>query len=164
MQATGNDNARPGQLKRLMLPLLLAGSLMIGACGSPTTTAEPDVENTVAVQATEPLATEAATEAATLAPTTAPVDTAEPATQQPAATLEGTPAEGVGTQGAGETAMPATVEELLVQSSNLIGMDIQGFNGLSLGTVRDVLVNETGDIQYIVVELPAIAGGEAQNV
>jgi sporulation protein YlmC with PRC-barrel domain len=72
----------------------------------------------------------------------------------------------VGTPGAGETAMPGVndAEEVLVQSSNLIGMELQALDGLSLGTVRDVLVDQSGNIQFIVVELPAIAGGDPHNV
>jgi sporulation protein YlmC with PRC-barrel domain len=157
--------------RRLALPLLLAGSLMLAACGGETPTAAPQIENTEPVSATEPLAatdvpTEAATEAATAEATTEPTTEATTAleTQQPAATLEGTAA--VGTPGAGETAMPGVneVEEVLVQSSNLIGMNIQALDGLTVGTIRDVLVDQTGNIQYVVVELPAVAGMEAQNV
>jgi sporulation protein YlmC with PRC-barrel domain len=142
--------------------------LIAAACSGQTAT---PVQETQAVLATEPVAatevaTEAPTEAATDAATEAATEaaTTAPETQQPAATAEGTSA-AVDTPGAGETAMPATdIEELLVQSSNLIGMDIQAIEGVSLGTIRDVLIDETGAVKYIVVELPAIGGNPAQNV
>ena len=155
-------------MRRLALPVLLAGALAVAGCTRATPTPAP-VDNTEPARATEPVAatdmpTVAATEAATEAATTLPESTTAPETQQPAATLEATVA--VGTPGAGETAMPGLneAEEVLVQSSNLIGMQLQALEGLSLGTVRDVLVDQTGNIQFIVVELPAIAGGEPQNV
>jgi sporulation protein YlmC with PRC-barrel domain len=159
--------------RRLALPLLLAGSLIAAGCSGQTATPVQDIANTEVAQATEPLAatepvaaTDVPTEAATLEATTAPENTTAPETQQPAATAEGTSAAAVDTPGAGETAMPATdnLDELLVQSSNLIGMEIQAIEGLSVGTIRDVLVDEVGDVKYLVVELPAITGGQAQNV
>jgi sporulation protein YlmC with PRC-barrel domain len=158
---------------RLALPLLLAGSLIAAGCSGQTATPVQDLANTEVAQATEPLAatepvaaTDVPTEAATLEATTAPENTTAPETQQPAATAEGTSAAAVDTPGAGETAMPATdnLDELLVQSSNLIGMDIQAIEGVSLGTIRDVLVDEAGEVKYLVVEVPALAGGQAQNV
>jgi sporulation protein YlmC with PRC-barrel domain len=160
---------------RFGLPLLLAGSLALAGCAGETPTTAPQAESTDPVVATEPLAatempTEMPTEAATLAPTleatTAPENTTAPETQQPAATLEGTAPAAEGTAGAGETAMPGVddVEEVLVQASNLIGMDLQALDGLSLGTIRDVLVDQSGNVKFVVVELPAIAGGEPQNV
>jgi len=131
--------------RRLGLPLLLAGSLVIAGCSGETPTTAP--QNTDVVSATEPVATEvvAATDVPTEAATTAP--TTAPETQQPAATVEGTAA--VGTPGAGETAMPGVneVEQVLVQSSNLIGMNIQALDGLTLGTIRDVLVDQTGRVK-----------------
>jgi len=153
--------------RRLGLPLLLAGSLIAAGCSGQTATPVTEIENTAVVQATEPVAaTEMPTEAATLEATTVPENTTAPETQQPAATAEGTSAAAVDTPGAGETAMPATdaLDELLVQSSNLIGMDLQALEGVSLGTIRDVLIDEAGAVKYLVVELPAIAGGEPQNV
>jgi sporulation protein YlmC with PRC-barrel domain len=153
--------------RRLGLPLLLAGSLIAAGCSGQTATPVSEIENTAVVQATEPVAaTEMPTEAATLEATTAAENTTAPETQQPAATAEGTSAAAVDTPGAGETAMPATdtLEELLVQSSNLIGMDLQAIEGVSLGTIRDVLIDEAGAVKYLVVELPAIAGGAPQNV
>jgi sporulation protein YlmC with PRC-barrel domain len=153
--------------RRLGLPLLLAGSLIAAGCSGQTATPVSEIENTAVVQATEPVAaTEMPTEAATLEATTAAENTTAPETQQPAATAEGTSAAAVDTPGAGETAMPATdtLDELLVQSSNLIGMDLQAIEGVSLGTIRDVLIDEAGAVKYLVVELPAIAGGAPQNV
>jgi sporulation protein YlmC with PRC-barrel domain len=149
------------------LPLLLAGLLIAAGCSGQTATPVTEIENTAVVQATEPVAaTEMPTEAATLEATTAAENTTAPETQQPAATAEGTSAAAVDTPGAGETAMPATdtLEELLVQSSNLIGMDLQAIEGVSLGTIRDVLIDEADAVKYLVVELPAIAGGAPQNV
>ena len=155
-----------GLRRRLALPLLLAGSLVMAGCAGETPTTVP--ENTQAVAATEPVAatdlpTVAATEAATEAATTAPENTEAP---QPAATLDATAPAAADTPGAGETAMPGVndVEEVLVQSSDLIGMSIEAMDGVSLGTVRDVLVDQAGDIQYVVVELPALAGAQAQTV
>ena len=171
---------KPSLARRLALPLLLAGALMLAACAGETPTA-PGIQNTAVVSgteaglATEPLAatgvpteaaTTAATEAATLAATEAATEaaTSAPETQQPAATAEGTSA-AVDTPGAGETAMPATdIEEVLVQSSNLIGMDLQALDGVSIGTIRDVLVDQTGAVQYIIVDVPAVAGLQPQTV
>ena len=153
--------------RRLALPLLLAGSLIAAGCSGQTATPVTEIENTEVVQATEPVAaTEVPTEAATLEATTAPENTTAPETQQPAATAEGTSAAAVDTPGAGETAMPATdaLDELLVQSSNLIGMDIQAIEGVSLGTIRDVLIDEAGAVKYLVVEVPSLTGGQPQNV
>jgi sporulation protein YlmC with PRC-barrel domain len=153
--------------RRLGLPLLLAGSLIAAGCSGQTATPVTEVENTAVVQATEPVAaTEMPTEVATLEATTAPENTTAPETQQPAATVEGTSAAAVDTPGAGETAMPATdnLDELLVQSSNLIGMDLQAIEGVSLGTIRDVLIDEAGAVKYLVVEVPSLTGGQPQNV
>lgn len=153
--------------RRLALPLLLAGSLIAAGCSGQTATPVTEIENTEVVQATEPVAaTEVPTEAATLEATTAPENTTAPETQQPAATAEGTSAAAVDTPGAGETAMPATdaLDELLVQSSNLIGMDLQAIEGVSLGTIRDVLIDEAGAVKYLVVEVPSLTGGQPQNV
>ncbi len=169
------NTMKEGRVRRLALPLLLAGSLIAAACSGSTPTAVQEVQNTDAAPATEvvaatdvpteALATEAATEAATAEATTAAEGTTVPETPEPAATMEGTAVGVENTPGAGETAMPATdIEELLVQSSNLIGMDIQAIEGVSLGTIRDVLVDETGAVQYVVVELPAVGTNPAQNV
>jgi sporulation protein YlmC with PRC-barrel domain len=163
-------------MRRLALPLLLAGSLVVAGCSNATPTPGGQVDNTEVVQATEPLATAMSTEAPTLAATeavtqaatvetTKAANTEAPATQQPAATQEGT-AQAAGTPGAGETAMPGTdqAQQVLVQASNLIGMNLQALDGISLGTIRDVLVDQAGEIKYIVVELPAIAGAAPQTV
>jgi sporulation protein YlmC with PRC-barrel domain len=161
--------------RRLALPMLLAGSLVVAGCSGNTPTPGSQIDNTQSVSATEPLAatdvatqapTLMATEAATTAPTTAAENTTVPDTQQPAATLEGTAPAAAGTPGAGETAMPGTnaEQQVLVQASDLIGLNIQALDGLTLGTVRDVLVDQTGNIKYIVVELPAIAGAAPQRV
>lgn len=153
-------------VRRLGLPLLVAGALTVAGCTGETATPEP--LPTEPVVATQPAATDVPTEAPTLAATEAPTEaaTTAPETQQPAATLAGTDPAVETTPGAGETAMPGVddVEEILVQSSNLIGMNIQALDGVTVGTIRDVLVDQTGNIQYIVVELPAIGGAEAQNV
>jgi hypothetical protein len=46
-----------------------------------------------------------------------------------------------------------------VPSPALLGVDLSGLNGESLGTIVDALVNTQGQVDYIVVELPASAGG-----
>jgi hypothetical protein len=55
--------------------------------------------------------------------------------------------------------MPAAEDETVVPSPALLGVDLSGLNGESLGTIVDALVNAEGQVDYIVVELPAAAGG-----
>lgn len=165
-----------GLRRRLALPLLLAGSLVVAGCTGETPTPGTGIESTQPVSATEPVAatdvpTLAATEAPTLAPTEAATEAATEeattaATQQPAATLEGTAPAAENTPGAGETAMPGVneAEQVLVQASNLIGLNIEALDGVSVGTIRDVLVDEAGEIQYLVVDVPALAGGQPQSL
>jgi hypothetical protein len=119
----------------------------------------------------QPQATAAATDEpeSTSVATTAPQDTDEPAgtavsSPEPRPTLAGTADAQETPGGAVETAMPGTEApstegETVVPSPALLGVDLAGLNGESLGTIVDALVNTEGQVDYIVVELPAAAGG-----
>jgi hypothetical protein len=119
----------------------------------PAATSEPQ---TTAVNTDEPESTAAAT---TEPQATTAVSSPEPrptqaATSNPAST-QGGPVETAmpGTQ------TPGTEAETVVPSPALLGVDLAGLNGESLGTIVDALVNTEGQVDYVVIDLPAAAGG-----
>jgi len=110
-----------------------------------------------------PDATAAATTAASPEPGTQATQDPGPATQAPAATQETRPAATeAGT--AQPNATTGAETDVMVQSSNLIGQDLTDETGAALGQITDALVNAQGEIQYIIVELPAVGGAEARTV
>jgi hypothetical protein len=137
----------------------------------PTTVVETEVLEPTAL-ATEGL--ETAEPAATTAPETTAASTSEPeataatttepegtavSSPEPRPTQAGTAAADATQGGPVETAMPGAEGETVVPSPALLGIDLMGLEGESLGTIVDALVNASGQVDYVVVELPAAAGG-----
>lgn len=97
-------------------------------------------EPTEMVEATEE-PTEAAEPTEAVEPTEEPTATAEP-TEEPTATAE--PAT------EGEAAAEPGL--MVVQSSSLIGRAIEDMDGAEVAFVYEVLVDDSGDIQYVIVQ------------
>jgi sporulation protein YlmC with PRC-barrel domain len=91
-----------------------------------------------------------------------------PAVTEAAGTAEATTAAGTaepaGTTAAGtETAGEAESDMLLVRGTELIGSEIVDMNGDTVGMVEEVLVDETGAIQYIVFDASTFMTGTGET-
>jgi hypothetical protein len=52
-----------------------------------------------------------------------------------------------------------TEGEVVVNSETLLGTELLGDNDAELGTIVDALVNAQGEVDFVVIELPASVGG-----
>jgi sporulation protein YlmC with PRC-barrel domain len=92
--------------------------------------------------------TDSATEAGTAVGTAVSTDVATEA-----GTAVSTPqATAASTTAAGTQTTPTTDQAVLIRASDLVGLEIQGDSGGVLGVVDEVLVDEAGNVQFIVFD------------
>jgi sporulation protein YlmC with PRC-barrel domain len=153
--------------------ILAAGgalALMLAACSPAATVSPTALAPAATLAATEGLSlpTEAATSASTELATSAATEAATSASTElatSAATSAATEAATAATTAATSAATAAVTSEanatlaantpLLIESNKLVGMAVQDSTGASLGQISDVLVDITGTVQAVVLNLGA---------
>lgn len=136
----------------------LASTEALGATSAPTealstealsTSAATEVSTSAATEASTSAATEMSTSAATEAATSAANSTSEATSAATSAATANPNATAAGTETANQP--------LLIQSDKLLSMALYDTTGKTLGQITDVLVDITGTVQGVVVNLSATA-------